>query len=65
MARVDTAEKNVRAELERFADRNILSIFVTDLDVMNTDLRPIFAHSRFPLAQVSCRFTTVLGKVFV
>src|SRR5437660_8222659 len=47
---IDISEMNARADLERFADENVLSIFVADLHVVNANLRPIFPHPRFPLA---------------
>ena len=62
---IDIAEINVRADLERFADENVLSILVADLDVVDADLRPIFSHPRFPNAQLRRRFATILRKVFV
>src|SRR5882762_4408096 len=55
----DVSEINMRTELERFADQNVLSIFVGDLHVVDANLRPIFPHSRFPLTQLRRRFTTV------
>src|SRR5207248_846879 len=35
---------------------NVLPVCVTDLNLINPDLRPIFADTRFPLAQIAgCR----------
>ena len=65
VVRIDISEVDMRADLERFADENVLSIFVADLHIVDPNLRPIFARPRFPLAQLRCRFATVLGKVFV
>src|SRR5437764_10186925 len=48
VAWIDIAEENAGADFERFADGNVLSIFVADLHVVDPDLRPIFSHSRFP-----------------
>src|SRR5438094_8139354 len=62
---IDRAEMNARAHFERFAHRNILSIFVADLHIINPDLRPIFADTRFPLAEIAGRGAIDLRKVAV
>src|SRR5438874_8378529 len=65
MLRIDPAKMDARAHFEGFAHRNVLSIFVADLDIINTDLRPIFANTRFPLAEIAGRGAIVLRKVAV
>src|SRR5207248_8379245 len=62
---IDRAEMNARAHFERFAHRNILSIFVADLHIINPDLRPILSDARFPLAEIAGRGAIVLRKVAV
>ncbi len=65
MVWIDISKVNMRAHLKRFANDNVLSILVADLDIMNTNLRPISPHPRFPLTQLRRRFAAVLGEVFV
>ena len=57
---IDCAEMNPSADFQRFADGNILPIFITDLDLINFHLRPILADACFPLAQVARRRAIVL-----
>src|SRR5207245_8769547 len=65
MSRIDRAEMDARAHLERFAHGNVLSIFIPDLDIINPDLRPIFANTRFPLAEIAGRGAIAFRNVAV
>ena len=62
---IDRTEMNSRADLQRFADRNIFPILVAYLDIENLHLRPIFPHLRFPLAQLRRCAATVARKIFI
>ena len=65
MLRIKCAQMHARADLQGFADRNALPIFVGYLDVRHLHLRPILAHLRFPLAEVRRGAAAVSGEVFV
>src|SRR5204862_7475867 len=41
------AQMNLRGNLERFADLNILAISIADLNIKNAHLRPGFQHPPF------------------
>src|SRR5439155_19617258 len=59
---IDCAEMNPRADLQRFADQNILSGHVAHLQLGNPHLRPISAYLLFPFAQLCGRTATVARK---
>src|SRR5207245_11208145 len=65
MLRIDSAEMDARAHFERFTHGNVLSTFIADLHIINTDLRPIFADTRFPLAEIAGRSAIVLRKLAI
>src|SRR5437762_11308204 len=65
MLRIDPAKMDARTDFQRFTHRNVLSILVADLHIINPDLRPIFAHTRFPLAEIAGRSAIVLRKLAV
>src|SRR5438046_2840762 len=65
MLRIDRAEMDARTYFEGFADGNVLSIFIVDLHIINPDLRPIFADTRFPLAEIAGGGAIVLRKIAV
>ena len=62
---IDRSEMNARRNLQRFADQNALSIFVSDLDIRNLHCGPILAYLRFPLAHVCGGAAAVAGKILV
>src|ERR1700731_4284821 len=57
--RIDRSEMNSRPNLKGFAYRNIWSVLISNLHVVNAHLRPGFSDSRFPLAEL------VRGGAFV
>src|SRR5438874_422876 len=65
MLRIDPAKMDARTDFERFAHRNVLPVLVADLHIINPDLRPIFADTRFPLAEIAGRSAIVLRKLAV
>src|SRR6266576_1435141 len=62
---IDFAQMNARADLQRFADRNALPIFVGYLHVGHLNLRPILSDLGFPLAEMRCSIATVAGEILV
>src|SRR5436190_16096973 len=65
MLRIDPAKMDARTDFQRFTHRNVLSVLVADLHIINPDLRPIFADTRFPLAEIAGRSAIVLRKLAV
>src|SRR5438067_407007 len=65
MLRIDPTKMDPRTDFQRFAHRNVLSILIADLDLIDPDLRPIFADTRFPLAEIAGRSAIVLSKLTI
>src|SRR5947208_11749 len=65
MLRIDGAEMDARAHFEGFAHGNVLPVLIANLDIVDPDLRPIFADTRFPLAEIAGRNAIVLRKLAV
>src|SRR6266404_4284022 len=47
---IDRPEMDACAHLKRFSHGDALAIFIADLQVIDTHLRPVFAHTCFPFA---------------
>src|ERR1700730_4569384 len=65
MLRIDRAEMDARTDFEGFAHGNVLPVLVADLHVVDPNLRPIFADTRFPLAEIAGGGAIVLRKLAV